>query len=219
MGSARQIEIQINLFKPSDIGIEEGGYSPEVEEQIADFLSTSPEIMTVLRANNIRRGDIVHLEALGEYRNEGKYIFDGERVIPLDSSRDEYGAVPSQFKVIDEFPTRYWVGVIEHNGIVHFDVSPYVEEIMGNLQEHLVDDTGAFYKSSFTHANGEDYTIYWTYQDSEEFPITKEKIKGDLLGGIFSVFDEVGFDEEIGEYDEEHTLFVSIFSQRYSVKG
>ena len=210
MERARQIEIPINLFRPANIGIEDG-CSDEQEQQIADFLSASPEIMTFLRANNIRRGDIVHLEVNGDYRNDGKYMFDGERVIALDSSLDEYGSVPSQFKAIDVFPLRHWVGVIEHNGIVHFDASPYVDEIMRNLEETQVDETGEFYKSSFTHANGETYTIYWTYQDN--LPISKEKVKSDLLGGVFSVFDEVGFDAEIGNYDEERTLFVSIFSQ------
>lgn len=226
MESARQIEIPINRFKPSDIGLEEPlGYPQEKEQQIADYLTANAEIMALLRSNNIRCGDIVHVEAMGEYRNDGKFIFDGESIIPLDYSRDEYGAVPPQFKVIDDmtnergFPTRYWVDVIIHNGIVHFDPSPYVEDIMKNLQVHQIDETGAFYKSSFTHANGETYTIYWTYQDPQEFPITREKIKWDLCGGVFSVFDEVGFDEEIGDYDPDHTLFVSIFSQGHSIKG
>ncbi len=86
-------------------------------------LEIAPKLTTIVaeRKLPIKKGDIVGLFPLDDhYRNEGCFIFDGEQVIPLDSSIDEYGAVPSSFKVSDtEFSIHHWESVITHNNIFH----------------------------------------------------------------------------------------------------
>jgi hypothetical protein len=51
-------------------------------------------------------------------RNEGKFIFDGEKLESLDSDQDEEGNVPKSYLVIDEFHIRYWEDTISHNTFV-----------------------------------------------------------------------------------------------------
>lgn len=72
---------------------------------------------------NLVRGDILVLLFLDPgYRNDGLMIYDGDNIVKLDDVLDEYGSVPSQFKVITEFPILYWSEIIGHNMIVHFDL-------------------------------------------------------------------------------------------------
>jgi len=74
----------------------------------------------------IRRGDVAHFEDLGDYRNMGKMIWDGAKLIDLDyHSSDDYGIVPSCFK-INEFPsTSYFVNTIDHNSDIWLDPSDF----------------------------------------------------------------------------------------------
>ena len=62
--------------------------------------------------NDLRRGDIVWIEAFGNYMNDGKFIFSGLILEDLDNDIDEYGSVPSNYEVISEFPITYWQKVI-----------------------------------------------------------------------------------------------------------
>lgn len=53
------------------------------------------------------------------YRNNGKYMWDGENVIDLDYEYDDYGTVSSTFLVGKDFNTAmYWSDSIDHNSIV-----------------------------------------------------------------------------------------------------
>jgi len=92
---------------------------------------------------NIKRGDVVHFGD-DNYRNNNKLIFDGIKLIPLDTNIDDYGSVPSEFKVGKEFKPRHWVEnyAIDHNSIIFLepDLFETIEfhtyknnEIIGNI--------------------------------------------------------------------------------------
>lgn len=79
----------------------------------------------------VYRGDVVHFECLGDYRNQGRYIFNGTKLGQLDRLDycvDDYGAIPKEFYVLSPnmgkiYPVDYWfnddkVPTIEHNSIV-----------------------------------------------------------------------------------------------------
>lgn len=75
-------------------------------------------------SNRMKRGDVLHNVSMGDYRNDGKFIFDGEKLCyPYDDTfadyPDEYGYVPHQFLVINEFPVRYWSEIIDHNSYIY----------------------------------------------------------------------------------------------------
>ena len=65
--------------------------------------------------NDIKRGDIV---CIGEadYRNDGKFIWDGKTVQELHFDIDDYGSVPPEY-AYPEFPLEYWDDSIDHNFI------------------------------------------------------------------------------------------------------
>jgi hypothetical protein len=64
----------------------------------------------------LKRGDVIGLlnyPGYG-YRNDGKAMWDGNRLVDLDYDEDEYGNVPSKFIVGKEFDTAfYWQHPIE----------------------------------------------------------------------------------------------------------
>lgn len=59
---------------------------------------------------NIVRGDIIVNTSHPEYgyRSAGMYFFDGTGLIPPDDTYDDYGTVPREFKIVEEFPPGYW---------------------------------------------------------------------------------------------------------------
>lgn len=207
MAKAKLIEIPKRIFNPRNIGVDPRDTDIVSDIQTINALNSNPNVQKFLASEGIRRGDVVHLEAADNYRNTGKYIYDGYRIINLNYDYDEYGAVPNEFKVIDEFPIHYWTSVIAHNGIVHFNSDPYVDEILDHLEKIDANDI-EIYKSIFTHANGTSYTTFFIYEDGPE---GEEKIHDDLQSHVFDAFDDMGC-EEIGDYDPDTTLFRSVFS-------
>lgn len=79
----------------------------------------------------------------------------------MDYCRDEYGSVPSEFQVIEEFPIHYWEENITHNYIINFDLHPYIEEAQNNFQrlKSYDYDYDYIYQTTFTHWSGDKYTI------------------------------------------------------------
>lgn len=98
-----------------------------------------------MRGDDVQRGDLIYLEpflyetssmkhSLVVNSDEGKLIFDGINVMPLDYIEDRYRGegnpyfIPEQFQVITEFPIRYWEDRI-HNYWVPFNVRKHLDTI------------------------------------------------------------------------------------------
>lgn len=214
INKSKLISILETLFRPEEVDLDSTDHSVKTSQDVATALNANPDVQKFLKEKQVHRGDVLHVKAMGDYRNEGKFMYDGLKIVDLDYTRDEYGAVPAEFKVIDEFPIRYWTDAIEHNGIVHFNVEPRMNQILANLtRKDLKDPDLEIYESTFDH-NGTSYRIIFTYQD--DLPVSHEKIVEDLNAGAFSAFDDIGFEDEIAsvipEYDSNKTLFVSCFS-------
>jgi hypothetical protein len=110
------------------------GYAPLFEVNIpglgdirdAEFEEFSPEYITslasrILDLSKLYRGDIVHFENVGDYRNAGTSIFDGEQLQHLESEPDEYGNTPRSFHIKDFPRTDYWSHNITYNSYVWLD--------------------------------------------------------------------------------------------------
>jgi hypothetical protein len=103
-------------------------------------------------SKQMKRGDVLHNVSMGDYRNDGKFIFDGEKLCypynkpfaesadPDDPDPDEYGYVPRQFLAINEFPVRYWSDIIEHNFFIYSDLTDFIDHITW----HPIADTQLF---------------------------------------------------------------------------
>jgi hypothetical protein len=120
----------------------------------------------------LKRGDIIRfrLDSFSEERNFGKFIFDGEKLIALDMTIDEYGNLPEEFKVINEFPILYFTESITHNNIVYSDIKDVkLKELnIGSL------DNYSFSLFSFTK-NDTKYALFVFRDDSD--PINIEDVK------------------------------------------
>lgn len=64
----------------------------------------------------MRRGDILFNSIYPRYRNDGKCLFDGERLVGLEGDFNEYGHVSHEFLAFVEFPPDYWED-LAYNGI------------------------------------------------------------------------------------------------------
>lgn len=64
----------------------------------------------------MRRGDILYNSIYPRYRNDGKCLFDGEKLVGLEGDFNEYGHVSHEFLAFIEFPPDYWED-LAYNGI------------------------------------------------------------------------------------------------------
>ena len=95
------------------------------EKEVDTFVYCKEKVATQLtdlvheRALTPKRGDIISLiPDEDRYRNDGCFIFDGDKVIPLDTEFDDYGHLPSSIQVSDtEFSITHWQDVVGHNCI------------------------------------------------------------------------------------------------------
>lgn len=109
----------------------------------ADIELTDQEkdaILKLIPNDKIKRGDIVHIEEFGSYRNDGKLIFDGQKLVNLCYDIDDYGSVPSSFTIGDEFRSDHWINVIEHNALVWIGTIKYRSQLLANFNK----DTTSF---------------------------------------------------------------------------
>ena len=85
-------------------------------DDVLNIDELNEKVLPFAKANfPVRRGDLIHLESEGSYRNDGKYIYDGEKFIELEFDIDDYGAIPKEFKIMDEdltFNPNHWINVI-----------------------------------------------------------------------------------------------------------
>ena len=103
----------------------------QVSEEDLQFMTD--QIIPHLSDLPLLRGDVIQLEWQGEYRNSGKFIWDGEKVLQLDGHLDTYGSVPKELS-FPEFPIDHFYGAIDHNNIIW--ISPRsIEEIVKNFDE------------------------------------------------------------------------------------
>ena len=146
---------------------------------------------------SIKRGDVIHLEIGGDYRNDGKYIYDGEKIVQLGYKADQYGAVPPQFKVLDDdlnFSATYWLEVINHNRLVYWDTRPYLDQLEQNMKpmqiveekigKHIYESYAI--QTSFHHLTGIKFTISF----SMDVPCTKKALIAYLQVEEIFTFDE-----------------------------
>lgn len=192
---AKMFEIPVEMFSWTDM---EGRDIEEYED--IDKLNQDA-LDHIKKKFSVRRGDLIHLECESEYRNDGKFIFDGNNFIQLDFEPDDYGTVPSQFKILDDtlaFSPIFWIGVICHNSYVHFDAGPYVDQLIKNLKQTapVFSYSGVGtrnYKQEtaetfFVHITGARFTVSFVLDLGLEFD--KEKLISFLNRGILNVNDE-----------------------------
>ncbi len=124
---AKSITVSLKLTKEF---IEQ--FEPGYDQEVADMIN---KVLTNDQKEDLQRGDIIEVKELAGYRNDGKYIYDGKKAIPLDTDIDEYGCIPKEFKVLDKFPPRYWEKEITHNMFIWLNIDDdQIKEMLKNLK-------------------------------------------------------------------------------------
>ena len=67
--------------------------------------------------NELKRGDIIRFEKQG-YRNEGSYVWDGNKIVHLDQETiTDQGSIPREFVVTkNEFYPGQWMDALDQGG-------------------------------------------------------------------------------------------------------
>uniref|UniRef100_A0A6C0AEI5 Uncharacterized protein n=1 Tax=viral metagenome TaxID=1070528 RepID=A0A6C0AEI5_9ZZZZ len=79
------------------------------------------------------------------YINDGMFVWDGDKAIPLDYSIDFNGSIPNEFIVSkDDFSPSYWRGVIKHNNFYYpsEEIRNFISASIKNINSKW---TGYFY--------------------------------------------------------------------------
>ena len=93
--------------------------------------------------NNVKCGDIIELDWLSGYRNDGRYIYSGNEVEELARCFDDYGHLPRYYTSPDKVPfSHYDLGQIDHNSVQYLSEDAKTQ-IAENIQdEPLLDSSG-----------------------------------------------------------------------------
>ena len=115
------------------------------------------EITVYIKNNNlvIKRGDVVHLSPLSDYRNDYKYIWDGEKIENIESEYefDDYGYVPNSYICEqDGFSFDYFYDTIVHNRII-WPSKDYRLEIANSLQINKYGNVFGYFTSFSYYRN------------------------------------------------------------------
>ena len=108
---------------------------PDEDEfgDMRDLRLINEKILADIKKLPLLRGDVIHFEWIGKYRNDGKLMWTGERVVELYSKLDDYGSVPKDF-AFPEFPIDHFYDSIDHNNLIWIS-SEKVQEIIKNFDE------------------------------------------------------------------------------------
>lgn len=146
----------------------------------------------ILRAQNPppRLGDLVKFTDMGDSRNEGVAVWDGEKIIDLETEPDEYGVIPKMFRVLEPtygkngtvaiFPPVYWhdpyktfrqgvpdrkaefkKGVIQHNDNVWFNHTLVANDLLQNMRYDTALGNGKFTLYSIFNVNYPNGTVVY----------------------------------------------------------
>lgn len=128
--------------------------------------------------DDLIRGDLVLFEGMYDYRNDNLAIYNGEKIIELADEPDDYGTLPSEFRVIEQgVPIDYWHNVpMKHYGCDSESDSEYKSETPSEINtseskgiehntfvwfDHKL--LGEISESDFEYGWMEDYGKYGVY--------------------------------------------------------
>lgn len=158
------------------------------------------------------RGDTVLIEQFSGYRNDGRLIFDGEKIIALEYEPDDYGNVPKQFHVLEapDWFTPEHFSKIEHNQIVWFHFNSEIKE---KLLESIK------YQSLTNPETGEvKFFCYSTISIPFKDQIRKLVVVYDYTDSLPYDQDNCLLNEETGEINSERWRDMVIESSKQKIR-
>ena len=140
--------------------------SPEVIALINDYVLPRVNELPLLR------GDVIRLDWFENYRNNGNFLWDGEKIVNLlyDYNIDEYGSISKEF-AFPEFPLDHFFNTIDHNNIIWLS-SNVIREIKRNFIPVKVDEDLKLFGTSIISDKYESYRVEFVNEeevDPDEF--------------------------------------------------
>lgn len=131
----RDLYIRLYTYKPAvqyDISL---GSGKDLSNENVDDLSIS-ERNSIIKTlpDTVKRGDIIHVEEYGDFRNDGILMWDNGSLVNLDSDINTYGCVPNSFTIGDEFMPRHWMYLIQ-NYFIWIDSKRFGKQMLNNIEE------------------------------------------------------------------------------------
>lgn len=140
-----------------------GNVLPEVEIYDPDRDKVAIKILNrhlqVEPIEGIKTGDIVRIFE-NPYINDGKYVWNGTKVVPLCFRIDDYGSIPSSFLVgtRSHYKPNHWEDVIANNGYFYPTITLRTQ-VVTSLKFYGPDEgVGNELRGSFTYL-GETYDV------------------------------------------------------------
>ena len=157
---------------------------------------------------DVVKGDLIIFDSEVGYINNGKAIFNDQKIMDLDYDIDDYGALPKEFHVIEnDVPIKYWedkyeeqqfkglhVIGIDDNTIVWFNHSLVRDECLANIQYGIVEDNEYGIYTTFIY-DGKEYKIILDYTDD----LGRDEY---VAMGTFEIESEIWKQEHIEEFRE-----------------
>lgn len=102
-----------------DEAVDEYDYSDAIQKEDIDIINKY--VLSRTPYAQFQRGDTLVVWDTG-YRNDGLYMWNGSKAIPLYTEYDMYGSVPPEIEIADGLPfTPYsWIRLVDHNEVVWF---------------------------------------------------------------------------------------------------
>ena len=101
--------------KQFDIKLEEIGFKTAEQYGKSTERTILGRINKFIKPENILRGDVIYITGIAGYRNEGKYIWNGEKATPLDFTLSDYGSLPRVYEIntTNNFIPTSWLDLID----------------------------------------------------------------------------------------------------------
>lgn len=176
---------------------------------------------------DLQYGDIIVFDNVAGYRNDGKAIFDGTKLVDLYSDIDEYGSLHPQFRVIEDgTPISYWRDAIDHNYYVWFNHRSVKDQLVNNIKYDTIINTRKGFFTTFEY-NGKQYRIVYNglddydfddyetleFNDSNDQTRCLDKFKQYLNSDKLLYFECV--DPEYFDFEQDDTLFLCVQYHQY----
>src|SRR3989338_1544880 len=170
-----------------------------------DVWELSKESIKMLTENipeSTRIGDIIHISEYGEYRNDGKLIYNGIQLEILYDAVDEYGSVPYTYTVGDYYKSKHWNKTINHNSVVWIDQEKYKDQMIKN--RYCDDKSGTFFNADL----GTFHIIFNPHADSNNTSEqTADMFFSGLKNGIRMYLCSWGPDTIYGENKDPYVMY------------
>lgn len=184
-------------------------------------------------------GDLICLQGLSTYRNNGVFIFDGHNILFLDEEPDEYGSIPKRFTIINnKVSGHYWSSStidndssttkgITHNCFCWYDHNLTKREMLDNIK---FNDKDQYWYTEFISDNvnyqiicahdddNMDYNININYNTPQD-KINERDIFNRIISETNLLFLECEDTTDIlrGEL-HENTLFLNLMYKDFVIK-